>query len=202
MKANYRHWALPLILSFIVIVIMAFGDTARENLQYIRLGDFTPNYRWLTGHFTHIGWRHTVLNIAGLLSIWIIYGKSLSLFKWSIFIPFCALTISLGFYLFSPTILYYVGLSGVLHGMLALGAGYNLFMYFSLKASPHPHENLPVEDLIVLTGLCAKLIYEFFIGGVPFTASLAGDSVVTQAHLYGAVIGLCFATTLDFKQRF
>ena len=86
--------------------------------------------------------------------------------------------------------------------MLALGAGYNLFMYFFLKASPHPHENLPVEDLIVLTGLCAKLIYESFIGGVPFTASLAGDSVVTQAHLYGAVIGLCFAATLGFKQRF
>lgn len=200
MTVSLRHWTLPLILSLIALGITALGDTGREALQYIgnHSDRLDVSYRWVTGHFTHIGWRHTGLNLMGLFSIWVMYGTVLRSRIVILFCLICAFGISLGFHLLSPNTAYYVGLSGVLHGLLALVAVYSLFLpYFGHSLALAPQ--VKWEEVIVILGLWAKIAYEQFVGAVPMTAALAGDTVVIQAHLYGACIGTVFAALLFMR---
>jgi len=170
------------------------GDTGRATFRYLGPETAGVSHRWLNGHFTHAGWGHLALNIAGLLSIWALYAKAFREQTWHAFLFLCPIGISLGFTVLSPQISYYVGLSGVLHGMLAAGALSILLAprdgKFTIKGN--------WEELIVLLGLWAKIAYEQTIGAIPMTASIAGDTVVVNAHLYGAIIGTLFALTLRF----
>ncbi len=73
-----------------------------------------------------------------------------------------------------------MGLSGVLHGMLAAGA-------IGLWQERRPE----AAALAIL--LAAKLTYEALVGPVPGSEATAGGAVVTEAHLYGAIGGLLAA---------
>jgi rhomboid family GlyGly-CTERM serine protease len=84
---------------------------------------------------------------------------------------------SAGLLLLSPEIAWYVGLSGVLHGMLAAGA------IASLKARP-------MLGWALLALLAGKLLLEWQAGGDSAVSSLVGGAVITDAHLYGAAAGV------------
>jgi len=49
------------------------------------------------------------------------------------------------------------------------------------------------EEVFLLFGLWGKIVYEQTLGAVPMTAALAGDTVVIDAHLFGAFVGTVFA---------
>ena len=84
---------------------------------------------------------------------------------------------------------WYVGLSGVLHGLVAAGALALLLRREALGA-------------VLALGLCAKLGYEQLAGPVPFTAESVGGPVVVAAHLYGAAGGfLAEALTRVVRRR-
>jgi rhomboid family GlyGly-CTERM serine protease len=87
-----------------------------------------------------------------------------------------ALLIDAGLYWLHPSIQWYVGLSGLLHGYWAAGC--------LCKLSERNWQAVPL-----LTLLIGKLLYEAFVGSVPMTGSFSGGPVVTQAHLWGAVGG-------------
>ena len=53
----------------------------------------------------------------------------------------------------------------------------------------------------VLLAIAAKLGWEQWGGAMPGTAALAGGSVITEAHLYGAVGGLLAGTVIPAMQR-
>ena len=85
--------------------------------------------------------------------------------------------IDAGFWFLDRQLVWYVGLSGVLHGMLLAGlvAGW---------------AERKTESLLLAALLLAKLIYEQFMGPLPGSESTAGGAVVVNAHLYGAAGGL------------
>ncbi len=196
MRKTLAQFRLPLAVSLVVIVIAVFGDTGREALQYQHGGEV---YRWLTGHFTHIGWRHVGLNLMGLFGVWALYYRVMSEARWIIFLLICPLSISIGFNLFSADTTYYVGLSGVLHGMLA--AALTLTLFRSIPQNGFKSTlTQKWEEIIVLMGLWGKVAYEQIIGAVPLTAAMAGDAVVVDSHLYGAVIGTAFAVLLTLRK--
>jgi rhomboid family GlyGly-CTERM serine protease len=89
-------------------------------------------------------------------------------------------TIDLGLYFLDPRIDWYVGLSGVLHGLMAAGALLLLLRGETLGA-------------LLAIGLCGKLIYEQAFGALPFTARSTGGAVIVAAHLYGAAGGFVAA---------
>jgi len=97
-----------------------------------------------------------------------------------------AVVIDLGFVLFEPQLLWYVGLSGVLHGALAAGA-----------IAWWQHETRPLA--LALTAILAgKLSWEQWHGALP----LSGDMpVIVDAHLYGAIGGLVVAAGLWVYSR-
>lgn len=205
MKHTVERFFIPLALALVILFISGFGDYGRETFRY--LGPSISHqgggvfYRWVSGHLTHLGWSHTWLNLSGLASIWLVYGRLISHKLWLAFIIICTLGISAGLYFLSPEIKYYVGFSGVLHGMLALCATYGM-------VKPNLNNRLSVltsvrwEDALVFCGLWGKIAYEQSLGAIPMTAAIAGDTVIINAHLYGACLGTAFAFFLLVKRRF
>lgn len=180
-----RNWAFVCFILFVIILVNAFGEAGREILAY-QSGLFSTGEIWraISGHFTHLGWPHLILNAVGLLGVWSLYGKRFNSVSWAIIFLICAFGISVGFAIFDKNLQTYVGLSGVLHGLLTAAA------VNSLVLSRDIENELPIEDIVVLACLGLKIAYEQFIGSVPLTASLSGGSVVVNAHLYGAVLGI------------
>ncbi len=85
--------------------------------------------------------------------------------------------ISAGIWWWLTDIRYYVGLSGVLHG---------LFLYGALREIRY----FPVSGYVLVTVLIGKLLWEFFNGALPGSEDMAGGRVLTEAHLLGAVGGI------------
>jgi membrane associated rhomboid family serine protease len=83
--------------------------------------------------------------------------------------------IDLGFLLLMPQLHWYVGLSGVLHGLLTAGA---------VAWWRGEDRRLTIALWTILLG---KLAWEQWHGALPLSGDL---TVIVSAHLYGAVSGL------------
>lgn len=134
---------------------------------------------WLyfTGHIVHLNWSHWLLNMAGLGIVAFFFTPYAPLWQWLLVLLVSAVCISAGVALWHPEIRYYVGLSGVLHGLFVFGA---------LREIRH----YPLSGYVLTAILFAKLGWEFFQGALPGSEAFTGGRVLTDAHLYGAVGGL------------
>ncbi len=185
---SYKFWIFPALILVLAAAIELYHPNARSLFQY--QGDWFQNseyWRAISGHFTHLGWRHLLLNASGFILIWILYGKLFKASTWLIMFLFISLGISFGFTIFDTDIESYVGLSGVLHGFMAAAVIAGLQQ--EMKTEP---SLFPWESAIMIIGLSGKIIYEQIIGPVPFTQPASGGDVVVNAHFYGVIIGgLC-----------
>ncbi|MEM9492678.1 MAG: rhombosortase, partial [Myxococcota bacterium] len=86
-------------------------------------------------------------------------------------------SVDLGFWLLVPGLTWYVGLSGVLHGLLIAG------LICGWRQAPGESGALGVV-------VAAKLAWEQFGGALPGSALTAGGPVIVDAHLFGAAGGL------------
>ncbi len=179
------HWLTPVVITVIAIVIAAFGSVGTELLKYDRLAiaDGGEYWRLLSGHFAHLGPEHLLLNIAGLVLVWLLVGRQYTTRQWLIVTVFSLVVISLGFWTLDPNLLWYVGLSGLLHGLLIAGA------IGSVRTRP-------VESMIIIVAVAGKLAYEQVLGPLPGSEATAGGTVITNAHLFGAFGGAMVAALL------
>jgi rhomboid family GlyGly-CTERM serine protease len=99
-----------------------------------------------------------------------------------------ALSIDLGLYVLEPQVQWYVGLSGVLHGVVACGA-----LLLARRRS--------TVGVLLAIGLAGKLVFEQVVGPVPFTQASVGGPVITAAHLYGAAAGATAAVLMAVRLR-
>lgn len=171
-------WRVPLVLAGIAISVALPGAWARELMRYERAGLAQGEWwRLVSGHFAHLGFSHLLLNLAGLAAIWLLVGAGYRARAWIFISLFSLAVIDLGFYTTSPGLEWYVGMSGMLHGLLAAG------LLSQLRTEP-------VESLLLTTALVAKLVYEQAVGPLPGSEWSSGGSVVVDAHLYGAFGGV------------
>ncbi len=183
-RVTVSGWSLPLGLVLCAVAIMAGGDSVAEWLRYDRVALAHGEYwRLLTAHLTHLGWSHLLLNLAGLFLLQALVGDVLSRCEWLWLMLFSALCISAGLWLFEPQLRWYVGLSGVLHGVLLGGA---------LLQSLGGHR----EGVYLLVITLAKLLWEQLAGPMPGSEATAGGKVIVNAHLYGAIAGGVFVMLL------
>lgn len=168
----------PLLVTVMALILFALDQPIVDLLAYDRYGiESLESWRWLSSSLVHTNGFHLVLNIAGLTMLWALHGEHyrpllfIKIFLW------CSLGTSIGIYCLSPYLIWYVGLSGTLHGLFVWGACMDLIK--GLKSG-----------WILLAGIGAKLTYEQLFGGSPEVAELIGASVAVDAHLYGAVSGL------------
>ena len=175
------HWYVALVLILICATIAAFGDGGREVLKYDRLAISHGEYwRLFTGHLAHLGLSHLTLNLAGLVLTWLLVGRNYSISRWLVVFLISVLIISAGFWFVDKNLLWYVGLSGVLHGLLLAGAIEGL-------------TSLPAESVVICVLVIGKLTYEQLVGPLPGSESTSGGDVVVNAHFFGAIGGLISA---------
>jgi len=155
------------------------GETGRLTLRYDRAGLAAGQWwRLLTAHFVHLNLAHALLNILGLVLLWALFARDYSPGRWALIVLASMAAIDAGLWLGSPDLAWYVGASGVLHGVMAAGT------WAHLRRSEF-------DGWILALFLIGKLAYEQFMGAMPFSAGLG--SVVVDAHLYGALGGLAAA---------
>lgn len=181
---HIRRWWPPLVLGLLCLLPQAMGWEVAWRYER-ELLDSEP-WRLATGHLVHLGWVHLGMNLAGLLLIWALFAGLLPLWCWAMGLLLSALGVSLGLYLFDPALAWYVGLSGVLHGLLAMGA-------LALLRRDR------VTAMLLLVGVVGKLLWEQLGGGDAGSAELIGGAVIVNAHLYGALAGLALAPLLWWR---
>ena len=177
-EARLAAWWLPAAIAAACLLVALTG--AAPVLRYERALLGAEPWRLLTGHLTHLGWMHLALNLAGLAAIWALLGPLLRPTAWLMVFLACALGVSGGLYFLDPGLAWYVGLSGVLHGMFVAGA------IAGLRRAPLFHG-------LLLAGAVAKVAWEQLAGAEPGSAALVGGSVVVNAHLYGLAAGVLLA---------
>ncbi len=165
------------------------GEAGRLALRFDRAGlDQGELWRLLTGHLVHLGWPHYWLNATALLLLSLLFGRLFSLAGWGLITVVSVAAVDLGLWFLEPSLHWYVGLSGVLHGFPA-AAAVGLFRV------------RPVEAGVVAGLLAAKLLYENLLGPMPGSEAVSGGAVVVAAHLYGAAGGAAAALILRFRVR-
>jgi rhomboid family GlyGly-CTERM serine protease len=166
-------WAIIAIFA-ICAGLAAGGDELRELGRYERQAIESGEYwRLVTGQLVHLGFGHLWPNLAALVIIGALFADVFRNGDWWRVSFASVAAIDAGLYFLDPNVLWYVGLSGVLHGFVAAGALALMLRREALGA-------------VLGLGLSAKLVFEQIVGPVPFTAASVGGPVVVAAHLYGA----------------
>ena len=181
-------WVVVALLA--VCALLALGgddlrDLARYERQAIESGDY---WRLVSGHLVHLGFGHLWPNLAATAIIGLLFEGVFRNADWVRVGAASAAAIDLGLYALEPQVLWYVGLSGVLHGYVAAGALALLVRRDKL-------------GVVLAIGVAAKLIFEQVAGPVPFTAESVGGPVVVAAHLYGVIGGLLAEAVVQVERR-
>ena len=169
---------LPLLLALCVTLITLGGSELSALFRFEREAILHGEvWRIFSGHLTHLGWSHLGMNIAGLALIWALTASLYSNSQWLLVITGLMLGTSLALLIFNPELAWYVGLSGVLHGMLTAGT----------LADIRSGNRSAYWLLIAVAG---KLAWEQFSGPLPGSQATAGGTVIVDAHLYGGICGI------------
>jgi len=179
LKFRYQYHSshiLWFVLFLVSFSLQAFEwvDAWRFNRGLVEQGNV-----WLlfSGHIVHLNWSHWLLNMAGLAIVAFFFSSHASFSQWFLVIVVSSTVISAGLWWGMPDIRFYVGLSGVLHGLFLYGALREIRFY-------------PTSGYVLLAVLIAKLVWEFFNGALPGSEDMAGGRVLTEAHLLGAIGGV------------
>ncbi len=179
LKFRYQYhsshilWFILFLLSF-SLQAFEWVDSWRFNRGLVAQGEV---WLLLSGHIVHLNWSHWLLNMAGLAIVAFFFSAHATFKQWFIVIVVSSSVISAGIWWGMPELRYYVGLSGVLHGLFLYGALREIRFY-------------PVSGYVLTTVLIAKLVWEFFNGALPGSEDMAGGRVLTEAHLLGAIGGI------------
>ncbi|RMG50734.1 MAG: rhombosortase [Gammaproteobacteria bacterium] len=140
-------------------------------------------WRLLTGHLVHLGWRHFLLNLAGLLLLLELVRDWLGPWARLTALVLGMAAISGALLWLHPEVAWYRGLSGALHALWAAA------LVPALRA------RAPLGWVLAVL-LAAKILWEA-LSGQPASGALLGDEpVLLLAHWYGAAAGLGYGLLL------
>ena len=186
-SARQRHcWLLVAVVTIACIGLEA--AEARDLLAYDRAAlEAGQVWRLLTGHFVHLGWTHLVLNLAGLALVAWLVGSVFDWLRWVLVALVSIAAIDAGLWLLNLALDWYVGLSGMLHGLLAAGLLPRLLQRDR-------------ESIVLAVFVLAKLAWEQFSGPLPGSETTSGGAVIVDAHLYGVIGGLVAGALLRHRE--
>lgn len=171
-------YAVPLIIGLLAVAVWGLGEVAAETLAYRRQAILDGDWwRILSGHWVHGGWRHLGLNLVGLALVWHLFGDALRAGSWLLLLAIVALGQSLSLLVFYPGVLWFEGLSGLLHGLLIAGALLTL-------------RRTPALSGLTLAALAIKVGAEAWQGASPAMTLWLDGPVLVESHLWGALSGL------------
>ena len=180
-----QHFQVVLIVALLSVIAFiseyflgeSFTQTFVYQRQLINQGEI---WRLFSGHILHTNGYHLLLNLAALFMLWALHGRFYSIKNYTYLFLLCSIFTSVGIYYFDPSLIQYVGLSGVLHGIFVLGA----LMDINAKDK---------TGYLLFLGVWLKIAHEQFYGASTDVSNLIEASVAVNAHLWGALGGLLFS---------
>ncbi len=145
-------------------------------------------WRLWSAHFIHLGTWHLLLNLGALWLFALICPVRWSRVGWLLRLGVLAAGTSLGLLWWMPSLQWFVGLSGLLHGLFVLG----------LWAQVRQRDRLALAALVLLAG---KLAWEGLAGGSVTDQALIGGRVITQSHAFGAASAVIFLSACEGLTR-
>lgn len=171
-----RFISAPIIL--IISAIVIFATPMSELFEYNRTLFATGEYwRIITGHFSHSNGYHLMLNLAGVALIWALHGEYYDSKQYALALFLLALYTGGGLYIFYPENTLYNGLSGVLHGLIIIGALIDC------------QKGMKTGYLLFI-GVWLKIVWEQYTGPSAELGELIEARVAIEAHLIGAISGI------------
>jgi rhomboid family GlyGly-CTERM serine protease len=171
-------YSLAPVLIIIVSIILALAEPMSSDLLAYDRPQLN-NLQWwrlITGHFLHTNSIHLLLNTAGLILLWALHGHYYNIPRYFVQFFVLCLGTAIGLYLFSKQMYWYVGLSGVLHGLFIIGAYFDIQQKFK-------------TGWLMLIGVWLKVVHEQIYGASEDVAQLIAANVAVDAHLYGTITG-------------
>ena len=169
------------VIAIIATAIQLLPQSLQHIVRYDRAGIVEGEiWRVITGHVTHLGWNHLAMNVAGLWLVTYVFAPLGKPWLWATFMFATAILTSAGLFFFKPQLSFYVGLSGILHGIIVIGASRWI-------------QEGDWMGFLVLVVVTVKIGWEQTFGALPLSQEMAGGSVVVDAHLCGTLGGLFIA---------
>jgi rhomboid family GlyGly-CTERM serine protease len=177
-----------LALCALVVLLALTGEAGRTLLRYDRAALASGElWRLVTAHLVHLDLHlvhlylhHALLNCLGLLLMWVLFARDYPPRQWLFVVLASMAAIDAGLALWDSTLRWYVGSSGVLHGVMAAGTLAHL-------------RRRERDGWLLAAFLLGKLLWEQGVGALPLSGS---DPVVVDAHLFGPAGGLAAAAFL------
>lgn len=183
-KAQFMPY---LVVACLSIVLYFLGDMATDLSEFSRQAlEHMQWWRLVTAHFVHTNGIHLLLNLTGLLLLWLLHGEYTEPRSFYLLLIILTIVVSSGVYFFSLHLASYVGLSGVLHGVFAWG----VIQDIKWKRK---------SGYLLLLGLTIKIIEEQWFSSNELMGNLIQAKVAVDAHLYGAIGGLILAVFISPK---
>ena len=180
-RQTLASWWPVLALAAAALLFGLGGEAVREWGRYERAAlEAGQLWRLLTAHLVHLGAGHLLLNVAALIVIRFLVDDLLSAREWLGAALVSALAVDAGLYFFAPEVGWYVGFSGVLHGLLAAGIVAMLPAQAGFAA-------------VLGVALAGTLVWEQVAGPLPFSEATSGGPVIVMSHLFGTIGGAAFA---------
>lgn len=175
-------WAAPAAWLGLACGVWLGGAAVADALAFARpLIERGQWWRLVTCNFVHLGGWHLFLDALGLLLwVWLCQVR-MGVATWLLRTLALALGVGLGLYLFVPGVAGYVGLSGMIYGLLVLDLGHDA-----------------IVDKDGFAAFCVAVIVArvawAMSGPTPaWERALIGGDVIGAAHVCGMVAGALYA---------
>jgi rhomboid family GlyGly-CTERM serine protease len=173
-----------LLYIFLLVTIVVFALAEPVSSHWLMFDRDAINngqvWRLFSAHFVHLSMPHLLGNAMGVALLAYIAGRSLNNLVGISLLIWCVLVVGVGLYGYADYLQRYVGLSGVLHGLLLVAP----------FISPFYSRRMAMCFLLVIV---SKVIWEqsSFYDDMAM-AGLIGGRVEANAHMLGVLAGLFF----------
>lgn len=146
-------------------------------------------WRLVTCHIVHLNPWHFLLNISGFVLILFFFRDLLDRRRLWLWFGVCSLGVGLAFLFIDTDLSWYLGLSGLIQGLLML------CLLLGWRGNPVLHS-------LVLAVVIGRLIWEHTPGyDTGYLQAWIHAPVYVNAHLYGAIMGALLGAVLLLGER-
>lgn len=184
-----RDYLFYLLLLILIVVLTLLEPISSDWLMFDRAAiDNGQVWRLFSAHFVHLSPTHMFGNAMGIVLLAYIAGRYLNNLVGLLLLAWCVLVVGLGLYWYADYLQRYVGLSGVLHGLLLVAPFVSKFYSRRIAGC-------------FLVVIVSKVIWEqsSFYDDMAMVGMIGGR-VETNAHLLGMLAGLVFLMAYYLKQ--
>ncbi len=184
-----RDYLLYLFILTIILLLALAEPASSEYLMFDREAILNGQvWRLFSAHFVHLSLPHMLGNAMGVVLLAYIAGRYLNNVMGILLVSWCVLVVGIGLFVYADYLQRYVGLSGVLHGLLLVAPFISRF--YSRRIA-----------CCFLFVIIAKVLWEqsSFYDDMAM-AGVIGGRVETNAHLLGVVAGVVFLLFYYLKQ--